>query len=248
MTAMTEVIGTTVMTDMTSRTELDEQENHLNSEASVKVKICGLRRLCDIDYVNQYRPDYAGFVLAPSRRQVTPAKLAELTAQLSPDIPAVGVFVNAPIEEIASLAEKGLIHIAQLHGDESPDYCKEVQRQGVRRIWKALRVRTEEDIHRMTAYEAETEAILLDAFAAEAYGGTGKSFPHEWLRSVPAGMPYFLAGGIQAETVPDLINTYRPYGLDVSSSVETDGMKDSEKIKRLLKAVRGATKTVGEGK
>lgn len=195
-----------------------------------KVKLCGLSRFQDIEAVNRLKPDYIGFVFAAkSKRYVTPAQAAKLKGQLAPDIQAVGVFVNAPVEQVAALLNNGTIDIAQLHGQEDAAYIQALRQRTDKPIWQAFRVSSLADVAR--AEESPADGILLDSGA-----GTGNVFDWSLLRQVQR--PYFLAGGLDGTNVTDAIRTVRPYGVDVSSGIETDGRKDPEKMAQFVAAVR----------
>ncbi len=195
-----------------------------------KIKLCGLRREADIAAANELAPDYAGFVLAPgSRRAVSPAQAAALRAMLRPDIPAVGVFVDAPLAEVKRLLEDGTLDLAQLHGSEDADYVRALQNETGRQVIQAFRIRTEEDAAR--AAESPADYILLDAGA-----GDGRTFSWELVSEIRR--PYFLAGGLTPENAPLAVKQLHPYALDVSSGIETDGWKDPEKMRAFVRAVR----------
>lgn len=195
-----------------------------------KVKLCGLSRFQDIEAVNRLKPDYIGFVFAAkSKRYVTPAQAAKLKGQLAPDIQAVGVFVNASVEQVAALLNNGTIDIAQLHGQEDAAYIQALRQRTDKPIWQAFRVSSLADVAR--AEESPADGILLDSGA-----GTGNVFDWSLLRQVQR--PYFLAGGLDGTNVTDAIRTVRPYGVDVSSGIETDGRKDPEKMAQFVAAVR----------
>jgi phosphoribosylanthranilate isomerase len=196
-----------------------------------KIKFCGLRREEDIEAVNELRPDYIGFVFAEkSKRFVTRERAAELKRLLSPGIPAVGVFVDAPVDTAAGLLNDGIIDMAQLHGHEDEAYITVLRKQTDRQIIRAFRVRSREDIPHAEASQADL--ILLDAGA-----GDGKTF--EWDLAESVRRPYFLAGGLTAENAEAAINRLHPFALDVSSGIETNGVKDKEKMRAFLRAVRG---------
>ncbi len=195
-----------------------------------KIKLCGLRREADIAAANELAPDYAGFVLAPgSRRAVSPAQAAALRAMLRPGIPAVGVFVDAPLAEVKRLLEDGTLDLAQLHGSEDADYVRALQNETGRQVIQAFRIRTEEDAAR--AAESPADYILLDAGA-----GDGRTFSWELVSEIRR--PYFLAGGLTPENAPLAVKQLHPYALDVSSGIETDGWKDPEKMRAFVRAVR----------
>lgn len=196
-----------------------------------KVKICGLKRMEDIAFANELKPDYVGFVFAKaSKRYVSPEQAVELRKTLSNDILAVGVFVNEPPEQILALLESGAIDAAQLHGSESDEAVLALKRQTQKPVIKAFRVETPRDV--ATAVQSPADYILLDNGA----GGTGEAF--DWSLSEPVARPYFLAGGLSAKNVAQAIARCRPYAVDASSSLETGGVKDYEKMKAFIEAVR----------
>lgn len=205
-----------------------------------KVKICGLRRIEDIDYVNECKPDYIGFVFAKSKRQVDLQTARLLKSRLCQDIQAVGVFVNEETDSIAELLSEGIIDIAQLHGIEDNDYIRKLRNQisSEKKIIKAVRIKTKEDIQRANSYQADY--ILLDAFEPGNAGGTGKVF--DWSMIEDMRKPFFLAGGICSDNVGAAIRKTHPYGVDLSSSLEVNDVKDLQKIKQLMNCVKIAQK------
>lgn len=195
-----------------------------------KIKICGLRREQDIRYVNELMPDYIGFVFLKGKmRYVTFEEAAHLRSLLDPAIPAVGVFVNEPVENVIRLLQSGTIQIAQLHGQEDEAYAEELRRAGDHCIIRAFAVRSSEDIHRAFAFPADYP--LLDNGK-----GTGETF--DWSLFEKQEKPFFLAGGLSPENVKEAVERFHPYAVDVSSGVETDGYKDYEKMKAFMDAVR----------
>ena len=200
-----------------------------------KIKICGLTRIEDIRAANRLRPDFVGFVFAKSRRRITDETAREFRETLDMEIPAVGVFVNETVEHIERLCREKTIQMVQLHGDEDAAYIRRlrVKIPGIP-IIKAVRVKTAEQIE--DAQTADCNYLLLDAFAKDTYGGSGRTF--DWNLVPPLNTPYFLAGGITADTVGKAIAACRPYALDVSSAAETDGVKDEGKMKELIERVR----------
>ena len=195
-----------------------------------KIKLCGLSRPEDIQAANRLRPDYVGFVFAPkSKRYVTPPEARALKGALDEGIQAVGVFVDAPLEQVASLLNRGVIDVAQLHGHEDDDYIQALRQQTGRPIWQAFRVSHVGDL--AAAQTSVADCILLDSGA-----GTGKVFDWELLQYIHR--PYFLAGGLDAANVTDALRTAHPYGVDVSSGIESDGRKDREKMAQFVAAVR----------
>lgn len=201
-----------------------------------KIKICGLRREKDVQMVNKWQPDLAGFVFAPGRRQVDRSTALHLRLLLKPEIPAVGVFVNASIPEIAALVHDGIIQMVQLHGDETPEYIRALKQVAAAPVIKAIRVKNPESLENLDRYPCEY--FLLDAFSKEQYGGLGQSFDHSLLTGKEIPKPYFLAGGLNPDNGGEAVRTLHPYGVDISSGVETDGWKDENKISAFVRAVR----------
>ena len=195
-----------------------------------KIKLCGLSRRCDIEAANALMPDYVGFVFAEgSKRRVTPAQARALKNALSPGILAVGVFVDEDPATVAALLGGGIIDAAQLHGGEDAAYIRALRRMTDRPIWQAFRVRTQADVEQ--AGRSEADCILLDAGA-----GTGTAF--DWSLLDRVERPYFLAGGLDTENVAGAIRLLRPFGVDVSSGIESGGGKDAEKMAAFVAAVR----------
>ena len=196
-----------------------------------KIKFCGMMRPEDIAAANAVHPDYIGFVFAPqSRRAVTPRQAEALKSLLAPGIQAVGVFVNAPVEQVAALLAEGIIDIAQLHGQEDADYLDRLYAQTGKPVIKAFRVNSAADLQRAAAYPAD--GLLLDSGA----GGTGTVFDWSLLQNFKK--PYFLAGGLAPENVGCAVKKLHPYAVDVSSGIETNGRKDAQKMAAFAAAVR----------
>jgi phosphoribosylanthranilate isomerase len=197
-----------------------------------KIKLCGLSRPCDIAWANCLLPTYIGFVFAEgSRRYVSPAMAAELRKQADPRIRTVGVFVNERPERVAELLADGVIDLAQLHGQEDAAYIRTLRTLTDRPLIQAFRVETERDAERAEASEADL--ILLDS----GNGGSGRAFDWNLVRRVKR--PYLLAGGLDPCSVTQAMELLHPYGVDVSSGIETDGLKDPEKMRAFVYAVRG---------
>lgn len=209
-----------------------------------KIKICGLRRPEDIAYVNEFSPDYIGFIFfKKSKRYVSKENAKNLKKLLNSKIKAVGVFVNEDADEILSLCKEEIIDIIQLHGEENAEYINllkvKLKQCGLEQkisIIKAFRVKGNQEIRAAIKMQSQVDYLLLDAYGKEAYGGTGESFRHEL---IPKDMPpYFLAGGIDEDNVAEIIRTMHPFAVDLSSGVETEGFKDKEKIKKIIEIVR----------
>ena len=196
-----------------------------------KIKLCGLMRQQDIAVANALQPEYVGFVFAPkSRRYVTPERVREWRGTLSKEIRAVGVFVEAPVEEITACLTEGIIDMAQLHGHETGEQILTLQKLTGKPIIKAFSVESPQDI--AAACASEADYVLLDS----GKGGTGNSF--DWSLLKEMNRPYFLAGGLNPENVERALCQCSPSAVDVSSGIETDGVKDAEKMKRFVLKVR----------
>lgn len=200
-----------------------------------RVKICGLSRPADIDAVNEVKPDYIGFVFYPkSKRYIPPSKAVELRKRLMPDINVIGVFVNEEINVVRDLLLEGTIDIAQLHGQEDEGYIRELKRvTGARPVIKAISVKTAADIKKWELSEADY--LLFDHGA----GGTGRQF--DWSMIPTIAKPWFLAGGLCEENIDAALDK-GAYALDISSGAETDGIKDPDKIKKLVTQIKGTKK------
>ena len=195
-----------------------------------KIKICGLSRKCDIETANELKLDYIGFVFyKKSKRYVSFEQAKALKAVLNTDIQAVGVFVDEPIENVVMLLDKGIIDIAQLHGKENEEYIKELRSKTDKPIIKAFCIDGEEDI--MKANESTADYVLLDAGM-----GCGNVFDWQYINKISRS--YFLAGGLAKENIENAIKLLNPYALDVSSGVETDGLKDKDKMAEFVSSIR----------
>lgn len=196
-----------------------------------KIKICGLSRECDVDFVNEAKPDYAGFVVdfPKSRRNVSPERARELAKRLSPGIKAAGVFVDEHPGVIAELVNCGAITAVQLHGSEDGDYIKNLRALCRCEIIQAFLVKDEESVIR--AARSTADYVLLD-------GGQGEGRRFDWRLAESFPRPCFIAGGLCADDAAEVIEKLHPYALDMSSGVETGGFKDLEKIRAAVAAVR----------
>jgi phosphoribosylanthranilate isomerase len=196
----------------------------------VKVKICGNTNLDDTLAAVEAGADAVGFVFYPkSPRVVEPKTAAEIISRLPPFVTPVGVFVNEKLDTVRRIMEECRIPLAQLHGDESPQYCAELGHA----VIKAVRVRDRRDLERMTAYQVG--GFVLDAFVEGVPGGTGVAI--DWDLAGEAQMlgPIILAGGLTPDNVVEAIRQARPYGVDVSSGVEkSPGKKDHAKVRAFI--------------
>lgn len=196
-----------------------------------RIKICGLSTLQDIQAANVLQPDYIGFVFAAgSRRYVSPQKALQLKQMLQPGIQAVGVFVREEMETIRTLVHTGVIDVVQLHGGEDETYVRRLRQHVKVPVLQAFRIDTEQDVRR--AEQSTADCILLDSGA----GGTGQVF--NWALIQHIKRPYFLAGGLGPNNVEQAIARLHPYGVDVSSGLETDGKKDPNKMAAFVAMVR----------
>lgn len=203
-----------------------------------KLKLCGIRREEDVDYLNEFPPDYAGFIFAPTRRYVSPETAEKLISRLDPKIKSVGVFVDMPISEMKTFAD--MLDVFQLHGGEDEAYISQLREIIPEKceIWKAVRLKVPEDIDR--AERLSADRLLIDAYDPNEYGGTGKSARIDLILIREIAKPFFIAGGISADNIAEVnrLLSGRAYGFDVSSGIETDGVKDREKIRRLTEIFR----------
>lgn len=197
-----------------------------------KVKLCGLKRRCDIEWANEVRPDYVGFVFAGTKRRVTDDLAKALRRELDKAIPAVGVFVDEDMAHITRLVEDCIIQVVQLHGHEDDRYIQQLRTMVDVPLIKAFSITTEDDVVKANA--AIADYVLLD----NGPGGTGKTF--DWSLLTQIERPYFLAGGLTPDNVSEAMS-HHPFALDVSSGIETDGVKDKAKILQFMTRVRAAS-------
>lgn len=204
---------------------------------NIKVKICGITNLDDAQAAFEMGADMLGFNFYPkSPRFIRPEEAIGIIRKLPTFIDSVGVFVNAPLEQIKAVAETGYMNWIQLHGDETPEFCSNVHFSNIRTI-KAVRVKSEQDVQNAKGYY--TYAVLLDAFSPDAFGGTGNTFDWMLIKGLPKRI--FLAGGITPDNVAQAIAT-GVYGIDICSGIESaPGKKDHEKMRRLFDVIRHTT-------
>lgn len=199
----------------------------------MKIKLCGMFRDCDIDYANEAKPDYIGFILGfpKSHRNIDAETARQLRSRLDTGIKAVGVFVNSPETTCAEYANCGIIDVIQLHGDEDADFIRRLRELTGALIIKAAKIRTPEDIGRVQALGADY--VLLDNGT-----GTGEMFDHSLLDGAEIRQPFFLAGGLTPENLRQAAESVRPYCVDLSSGVETDRLKNREKMLEAVRVIR----------
>lgn len=201
-----------------------------------QIKICGLTRIQDIEAVNRQKPDYIGFVFAKSRRQVTARQAKNLKEKLHSGIKVVGVFVNEEVQRITLIVNAGIVDVVQLHGNETEEYIRELKRYINCPIIKAVSVQSSKDI--TNAESLSSEYLLLDSYQKEQYGGNGITFDHALIPNLKK--PYFLAGGLNRNNIMKAIECNQPYGVDISSGVEIDGIKNESKIKEIIELIRNS--------
>jgi phosphoribosylanthranilate isomerase len=204
---------------------------------STRVKICGITNLADAQTAIEAGADALGFIFyEKSPRRMTIPAAAEISKQLPPFILRVGVFVNAPKEEIVRAIAGCGLSLLQFHGDEPPEFCTQFGLMSM----KAFRIRDAESLKELPKYK--TDAWLLDAYSSDTLGGTGEKF--NWDLAIEAqkpGRPVFLAGGLTPKNVADAIQKVRPFGVDVSSGVESaPGKKDHAKVRAFIHAAKTA--------
>ena len=197
----------------------------------VKIKICGLKRLVDIEIVNKYKPDYIGFVFADTKRKVSHELAAELKDDLDSDIVAVGVFVDADMDEILQLYYNGIIDVAQLHGSESEEYIKALKEKTNYKLKIINAIEMSKDKDLLKYDESIADYLLLDSGK-----GSGKTFDWNLIRK-DLKKDFFLAGGLNISNITQAIDEFNPYAVDLSSSLEVDGFKDENKIKEIMEAI-----------
>jgi len=199
----------------------------------MKVKICGLTRKEDVACAVAAGADMAGFVFAPSPRQVSSQQVQELAQDILPGVSKVGVFVNEECEEVKRIIDECGLDFVQLHGEESPEYCAEFGTKAI----KAFSIRSKTDIERLKDYPCST--FLLDAFDSDARGGTGKQFDHSFALEAKQYGNIIIAGGLTPDNVADVIRAVHPWGCDVSSGVEEEkGIKDCRLISQFIRSAK----------
>ena len=215
-----------------------------------KVKMCGISKVETIPAVVEAKPDYMGLVFAPSKRQVTVDQAKTLVEELhkqytkrynngaeqsnNDEIKTVGVFVNETLDNLVSIATEANLDVVQLHGDEDEAFIQSINERSNVEVWKAVQIRNAADAEAWI--DSSADMLLFDAYHKDERGGTGEVF--DWSCLDEFERPFMLAGGIDSTNVARAIRTVRPYGIDISSGIETKGVKDDEKIKAFTNIVR----------
>ena len=215
-----------------------------------KVKMCGISKVETIPAIVDAKPDYMGLVFAPSKRQVTVDQAKILVEELNrgyakkygsdtehdknDTIKTVGVFVNETIDNLVTIANEANLDAVQLHGDEDEAFIQSLKERTNVEVWKAVQIRSAADVEKWI--DSSAEMLLFDAYHKDERGGTGEVF--DWSSLDAFERPFMLAGGIDSTNVARAIRTVRPYGIDISSGIETNGVKDDEKITAFIKIVK----------
>ena len=215
-----------------------------------KVKMCGISKVETIPAVVEAKPDYMGLVFAPSKRQVTVDQAKTLVEELhkqytkrynngaeqsnNDEIKTVGVFVNETLDNLVSIATETNLDAVQLHGDEDEAFIQSLKERTNVEVWKAVQIRSAADAEAWI--DSSADMLLFDAYHKDERGGMGEVF--DWSCLDEFERPFMLAGGIDSTNVARAIRTVRPYGIDISSGIETEGVKDDEKIKAFTNIVR----------
>lgn len=201
----------------------------------MKIKICGLTSLDDINIINEAKPDFAGFIFAPqSIRKLTFEKAIRMRHAMDSNIKSIGVFVNANINEIISAAASEIINIIQLHGNETNEYIKQVKIETNLPVIKAFKA--SQDL-RNELQQTDADFVLIDSHNRNGFGGTGKTF--DWGLIPETNKKIFLAGGLNERNIKNAIKNVNPYCVDINSGVETNGKKDKQKIMDIIKIIKG---------
>ena len=207
-----------------------------------KVKMCGISKVETIPAIVDAKPDYMGLVFAPSKRQVTVEQAKILIEELHKQcinhydikvVKTVGVFVNETLDNLVRIADTANLDAVQLHGDEDEAFIQSLKERTNVEVWKAVQIRSAADVEKWI--DSSADMLLFDAYHKDERGGTGEVF--DWSSLDAFERPFMLAGGIDSTNVARAIRTVRPYGIDISSGIETNGVKDDEKIKAFTKIV-----------
>jgi phosphoribosylanthranilate isomerase len=201
----------------------------------VKVKICGITNLEDAKSAAEVGADAIGFIFyRESPRYIPVQKAADIIRAIPPFVLTVGVFVNETPEIIHEAVKRCSLSLVQLHGDETPEFCRSLNLRAI----KAIRVFKEEDLNPIDSFPVE--GILIDSYQPGQFGGTGMAINWKILKGISKNRPVILSGGLTPQNVEEAIETVSPYAVDVSSGVEKEpGKKDREKMKQFIQNARG---------
>lgn len=200
----------------------------------MKIKFCGIRRLEDVAFCNELQPEYLGMILSSGfRRTISPETAEQLVKAKSRSIAAVGVFVNETPEHIAQVLKQVPLDVIQLHGSETAEIVSGVRWRTGLPVWKAVQVQTAADIQ--AARQLGADQLILEGKA----GGMGITADWELIAGAKPAQPFLLAGGLTPENVAEAAAMVQPDGVDFSSGIETGGVKDYAKMKRIVTIIRG---------
>ena len=208
----------------------------------IKVKICGITRLEDGLLASELGAWAIGFIFVKaSPRYIEPEKAAEIIKFLPENVQKIGVFANNFVDEILNFVNESKITQIQLHGDETPEFCTTLQEKTGLPIIKAFRIKNSSSLQAINPYKDTVSSILLDSYSEKELGGTGKSFDSDIaIEAKHFGMPIILAGGVNPDNIKNLVIKTVPYGVDISSGVESSkGIKDHNKLKELFFNING---------
>ena len=204
----------------------------------MKIKFCGIRRMEDVAFCNALKPDYMGMILSEGFRRTVPLETArKLSESRKSGIAAVGVFVNASPVQIAEVLRQVPLDVIQLHGSETAEIVSGVRWRTGLPIWKAVRVKDAAEIRR--AEQLGADALILEGYVPGQAGGTGVTANWQLIAGAKPAQPFLLAGGLTPENVAEAAARVQPDGVDFSSGIETNGVKDIEKMKTIVKIIRG---------
>mgnify|MGYP004522837923 FL=1 len=204
----------------------------------MKIKICGIKRSEDVGFANLFMPDYIGFILSKGYKRTVKIDDAKfLAAKADLKIKKVGVFVDMPAKNVASVADYTGIDIIQLHGEnEDNDYINELRKYTDKEIWNVFKVKNEEEV--LKAEKSIADMILLDTYSEKIAGGTGKKVDTDIILKSGLSRNFVLAGGIDNDNISDILSEIKPFCIDVSSGTETDGVKDPQKMADIIRKIR----------
>lgn len=200
------------------------------------IKICGIKNADEIKIINKYPLDYIGFIFAESKRKITLEQAINLRSLVRKDIQVVGVFVNEKPDIINSYIKDCNLQVIQLHGEETVDECEKINAK----VWKSFSIKDKSSLDKIHDFIPSVDGILLDTFSNKEKGGTGKTFNWELIKCLPEDYPIILAGGLTPDNIVEAIEFVKPQIADINSGVETNLIKDEEKIQRVFKRLKEA--------
>lgn len=200
----------------------------------VRIKFCGITDIYSANAAVKAGADAIGFVFSKSKREVTPEQAVNIIKELPPYLKTIGVFVDEDLDQLNKIVNFCKIDVVQLHGSESVEYCRGVEHPVV----KSFKIRNANDLAGVNEYSDVVSGILLDTYVEGASGGTGETFPWEYVASIQDSSKLIIAGGLHVGNIEEAIATSRPYAVDVSSGIEHEGVKDIRKMCDFVNRVR----------